>query len=211
MAETTDTPANASTPSAKPAAAKRPAAKKPAAAKSAKPKATKQPAAKPVPRRAAAAQSNGSGAKSSNRKQARTRFNAAIEEARAGVAALRADAMEKGKAYRRTAADSAGDWVEDARAMGEQARKRAAELAKDGKTRASDGLAALGKTVSDTAATVPQAHVRALGYPRARCRSSATSCCGPRTTAGSGPICRGTASCGRASGGSCRARRSRTR
>ncbi|MCA1661840.1 MAG: hypothetical protein LC648_06645 [Novosphingobium sp.] len=149
MADTPDT-----TPStSKPAASKPPASKpKPAAKKSA----AKKPAAKAKskPRRAAASKANGARAKSGNRTQARTRFNAAIEEARAGVAALRADAMEKGAAYRRTAADNTADWVEDAKAMGGQAKKRAAELAKDGKARASDGLAALGKTVSGTATTI---------------------------------------------------------
>jgi len=166
MADTSDTPA---TPR-KPTAAKRPAAAKTAKAKPAR------KAAKPAPRRAAAAKGNGGGAGTnktgSNRTQARTRFNSAIEEARAGVAALRADALEKGKAYRRTAADSAGDWVEDARAMSDQARKRAAELAKDGKTRASDGLAALGKTVSDTATTIDDKLGRQYGdYARSAARS----------------------------------------
>ena len=38
--------------------------------------------------------------------------------------------------------------------MGGQAKQRAAELAQDGKTRASDGLATLSKTVSDAATTI---------------------------------------------------------
>lgn len=143
MAETTDTPAD----SKKPASASRP--RKPAAAKTAKPKTTAKSSSS---RKPAAKQSTGGN--SSNRTQARSRFNAAIDEARAGVAALRADAMDKSAAYRKTAADGAADWVEDARAMGDQARKRAGELAKEGKTRASDGLAALGKSVSDTAASI---------------------------------------------------------
>ena len=167
MADTPDT--SASTP--------KPAARKPAASKpktAARKSTAKKPAAKakPAPRRAAASKANGARAKAGNRTQARTRFNAAIEEARAGVAALRADAMEKGKAYRRTAADSAGDWVDDARSMSAQARKRAAELAKDGKTRASDGLAALGKTVSDTAKTIDDKLGRQYGdYARTAARS----------------------------------------
>src|SRR5688500_4994069 len=121
MADTPDTSASASKPASssppKPATAKPAAAQKPAAAKSAKPKTTTKKtstAKKPAPRRAKTTRGNGAGSKSSNRTQARTRFNAAIEEARAGVAALRADAMEKGKTYRRTAADSTADWVEDA-------------------------------------------------------------------------------------------------
>ena len=175
MAETTDTPASATTPAAKPAPAKKPAAaKRPAAKKAAKPKsAAKKPAAskKPAPRRAAS-KGNGSGRKSSNRAQARSRFSAAIDEARAGVAALRADALDKGAAYRKTAADSAGDWVGDAKAMGAQAKKRAAELAKDGKTRASDGLASLGKSVSGTAKTIDDKLGKQYGdYARSAART----------------------------------------
>lgn len=174
MAETTDTPANASTPNAKPAAPKKAAPRKPAAAKAAKPKsaAKKTVAKKPAPRRAAASKANGARAKSSNRAKARSRFSAAIDEARAGVAALRADAMDKGAAYRRTAADSTADWVEDAKAMGSQAKKRAAELANDGKTRASDGLASLGKTVSGTAKTIDEKLGKQYGdYARTAARS----------------------------------------
>ena len=44
--------------------------------------------------------------------------------------------------------------VDEAKAVGEQAKQRAAQLAKEGKTRASDGLAQLGKTVSGTATTL---------------------------------------------------------
>jgi ElaB/YqjD/DUF883 family membrane-anchored ribosome-binding protein len=105
---------------------------------------------------AAAAAGSGSDAGATPRAAARSRFNAAMEEARAGVAALRTDATERTAAYRRTAADSAADWVEDARGMTEQARRRAAEVAREGKTRASDGIAALGRTVSDTATTIDE-------------------------------------------------------
>ena len=175
MADTPDTSANASksasTSAAKPTA-KPTAARKPTAAKAAKPKTTakKTSTAKPALRRAKA--SNGAGGKSANRAQARTRFNAAIEEARAGVAALRAEALEKGKTYRRTAADSTSDWVEDAKAMSAQARKRAAALADDGKARASDGLAALGKTVSETAKTIDDKLGKQYGdYARSAART----------------------------------------
>jgi hypothetical protein len=169
MADTTDTP----TGGRKPAASPRP--RKPAASKSAKPKsaaAKRTTAKKPAARSGNANGAKTGGSKGSNRSKARTRFSAAIEEARAGVAALRSDAVERTAAYRRTAADGAVDWVEDAKAMGEQARKRAGQLAKDGKTRASDGLAALGKTVSDTAATIDDKLGKQYGdYARTAARS----------------------------------------
>ena len=137
MADTPDT-------SAKPTAAPRP--RKPATAKGAKPAAARKSAS--------ATRTNGSGAKSAPRAEARSRFNAAIEEARAGVSALKSEALAKGSEYRKTATAGTAGWVDEAKSMGEQAKQRAAQLAKDGKNRASDGLATLGKTVSGTADTI---------------------------------------------------------
>ena len=145
MADTPNTTAGTS----KPSATTRP--RKPATTKTAKPKAAKPAAAK---KPATSARSNGSGTRAAPRAEARSRFSAAIEEARAGVSALKADALAKGSEYRKTATAGTADWVDDAKAMGEQAKQRAAQLAKDGKTRASDGLASLGKTVSGSARTI---------------------------------------------------------
>ena len=145
MADTPDTTAGTSKPTATP----RP--RKAAAAKTAKPRTTKPAAAK---KPAATARSNGSGTKSAPRAEARTRFNAAIDEARAGVSALKSEALARGSEYRKTATSNTAEWVDDAKAMGEQAKQRAARLAEDGKSRASDGLASLGKTVSGTAKTI---------------------------------------------------------
>ena len=141
MADTPDTTAASSKPAATP---------RPRKATAAKSKAAKPAAKKP----AATARSNGSGSRATPRAEARSRFNAAIEEARAGVSALRSEARARGSEYRKTATASTADWVDDAKAMGEQAKERAAQLAKDGKTRASDGLASLGKTVSGSAKTI---------------------------------------------------------
>src|SRR5687768_2998185 len=166
MADPPDTPAASSKPaSAKPAAAS--PARKAASAKTAKPKAAKSAANKPAP----AKRSNGSGTRAP-RAEARTRFNAAIEEARAGVAALKNEALAKGSEYRKTATSSTADWVDEAKAMGEQAKKRAAELAQDGKARASDGLASLGKTVSGTATTIDEKLGKQYGdYARTAART----------------------------------------
>ena len=148
MADTPQTPASGT----KSAATPRP--RKPAAAKTAK--TTAKPAPKTAaPRKAAAStRANGSGAKSAPRTEARSRFNAAIDEARAGVSALKAEALNRGSEYRKTATAGTSEWVGEAKAVGEQAKQRAAQLAKDGKTRASDGLSQLSKTVSGTATTL---------------------------------------------------------
>lgn len=88
--------------------------------------------------------------------QARTRFSAAIDEARAGVQALRGEALDRTNAYRTRAVEGATDWVEECKTVGSQAKERATQLAGDGKARASEGLAALSKTVSENAATIDE-------------------------------------------------------
>lgn len=92
------------------------------------------------------------------RAEARTRFSAAIEEAKAGVDALKSEAVQRTSEYRAKASakveQNTADWVGEAKAMGEEAKQRGAKLAQDGKSRASDGLAALGKTVSDNAGLI---------------------------------------------------------
>ncbi len=109
---------------------------------------------------AAAASATGANGTSSTapRAEARTRFNAAIDEAKAGVEALRTEAVQRTSAYRAKATakveEGTADWVGEAKAMGEDAKVRGAKLAQDGKSRASDGLAALGRTVSDNAGLI---------------------------------------------------------
>ena len=116
MADTPQTSAG----SAKPAATPRP--RKPAAAKTAK--ATAKPTAKAAaPRKAAAStRANGASAKSAPRTEARSRFNAAIDEARAGVSALKAEALNRGSEYRKTATAGTAEWVDEAKAVGEIGR-----------------------------------------------------------------------------------------
>ena len=139
MADTTDTPSPAGKP-------RKAAAAKPTTAKSAAGRATVDSIG-----------ANGSST-SAPRAEARSRFNAAIDEAKAGVEALRSEAAERTSAYRAKASAKLGegtaDWVGEAKAMGEDAKVRGAKLAQDGKSRASDGLAALGKTVSDNAGLI---------------------------------------------------------
>lgn len=121
-----------------------------------------KPAAKPRATAAKKAPVKAPPAKASNTAEAKAKFSKALEEAKAGAAALgaeardragslTADARGKADAYRSQALAKSSDWVDDAKVYGEQAKKKAGELAVEGKTRASDALSGLGKLVSDNA------------------------------------------------------------
>lgn len=129
-------------------------------AKPRKAAAAKVSTAKAAPRQTAAdTGGNGTGT-TAPRAEARSRFNAAIEEAKAGVEALKTEAVQRTSAYRAKASakveEGTADWVGEAKALGADAKQRGAKLAQDGKSRASDGLAALGKTVSDNATVIDE-------------------------------------------------------
>lgn len=87
---------------------------------------------------------------------AKGRFSKAIEEAKAGAEALRGEAMEKGATYKAKVGGTATDWMEEAKVYAGQAKEKGAALAVEGKTRASDALSTLGKTISDNAATIDE-------------------------------------------------------
>lgn len=89
-----------------------------------------------------------------NKAEAKSRFNAALDEAKAGAAALKAEAGERAGAYREQARTRSGDLVAEAKGYGNEAKVRAGELAVEGKARASDALASLGKIVGDTATQI---------------------------------------------------------
>lgn len=111
-------------------------------------------------------------AASSGAAEAKSRFNRAIEEARAGVAALKDEALERGNAYRAQATDRAQDWQGEARNYVDQAKDRAAALAVDGKARASNALGSVGKTIEDTAGTIDEKlGVQYGDYARSAARS----------------------------------------
>ncbi|MCB2089737.1 MAG: hypothetical protein R3E18_09290 [Sphingomonadaceae bacterium] len=95
-------------------------------------------------------------AAASKKVEAKDRFNAAIEEAKAGAAALKADAAGKATAYREQAKDRSGELITEAKVYGEQAKAKAGDLANDGKAKASEALGSLGKMVSDNAATIDE-------------------------------------------------------
>ena len=91
-----------------------------------------------------------------NKAEAKVKFAKALEEAKAGAAALTAEAMSRADSYRGKAAAKSGDWLDEAKAYGDQAKSKAGELAVEGKTRASDALSGLGKLVSDNAGTIDE-------------------------------------------------------
>jgi len=81
--------------------------------------------------------------------EARSRFTAALEEAKAGAAALGAEARERASTYRDQAKSTGGTWSTDA-------RNKAGELASEGKAKASDALTSLSRLVGENAPTVEE-------------------------------------------------------
>ena len=104
-------------------------------------------------KRAAGSSDNGAStlpAETPNRREeAKSRFNAALEEARAGAALLGAEARDRATAYGVQARERSDDWSEDAKV-------KAAELATQGKSKASEAIAGLGKIVGDNAETIDE-------------------------------------------------------
>ncbi|MFN6933924.1 MAG: hypothetical protein ACK4NZ_02100 [Tsuneonella sp.] len=91
-----------------------------------------------------------------NTEVAKSRFNSALEEAKAGAAALRDEAGERAAAYRTQARSQSEEWVAEAKNYGVQAKDKAGELAVDGKGKIAEALLALGRAVFDTAPTVDE-------------------------------------------------------
>src|SRR5687767_753896 len=114
------------------------------AAKTTKPR---KAAAKPAGARAGAAKNGGSAVTRSTRDQAKSRFNAALEEARAGAALLGAEAKERVGGYAGQARERGGDWAGEA-------KTKAGELAVQGKSKASEALTGLSRVVNENAPTI---------------------------------------------------------
>lgn len=140
----------------------KPAAKK-TLAKSAKGATTKASGPAKAPARKTGATKRGEDAApaaaattTSNTAVAKSRFNAALEEAKAGAAALRAEAGTRVGAYGEQAKGKGTDLVAEAKVYGEQALGKAGELAVEGKKVTSDAIASLGKVVGDSAAQIDE-------------------------------------------------------
>lgn len=99
--------------------------------------------------------------------EAKTRFNAALEEAKAGAAALKAEAANRATAYRDQAKGKSTDLIGDAREysaeakakaseLAAEAKVKAADLAHEGKIRASEAMSSLGKIVSENAGAIDE-------------------------------------------------------
>jgi ElaB/YqjD/DUF883 family membrane-anchored ribosome-binding protein len=88
--------------------------------------------------------------------EAKSRFNAALEEAKAGAAALRAEAENRLTVVGNEAKGKSDDLLADAKSYGEQALGKAGELAVEGKKVTSDAIASLGKVVGDTAPQIDE-------------------------------------------------------
>jgi len=88
--------------------------------------------------------------------EAKARFGKAVDEARAGAAALGEEALNRADTVRAHVVDRSADLIDDARARASQAAERLTALATDGKTKASDAIGSLGKYVSDSADTVDE-------------------------------------------------------
>lgn len=107
-----------------------------------------------------------------HRSEAKSRFNAAVSEAKAGAAALKAEATERAGVYREQAGQKSQTLVADAKAYGEEARIKSKDLAAQGKGKVSEGLTALGQAVADSAHVVDEKLGAKYGdYARSASRS----------------------------------------
>lgn len=88
--------------------------------------------------------------------EAKSRFNAALEEAKAGAAALRTEAENRLSSVGGQASAKGNDLVADAKTYGEQALGKASELAVEGKQAASDAIASVGKVIGDSAVQIDE-------------------------------------------------------
>ncbi|PLK25968.1 hypothetical protein [Novosphingobium sp. TH158] len=86
----------------------------------------------------------------------KAKFTKAIEEARAGAQALAGQAQEKAGAYRAKAVTQGEAILDEAKEYGAQAKEKATELAREGKTKASEAISGLGKIVADTAPAIDE-------------------------------------------------------
>ena len=104
--------------------------------------------------------------------QAKSHFTKAVEEAKAGAQALGKEAQDRAGAYREKFGQTSGDWMNEARARGSDAKLRAAELANEGKAGASRAISGLGKVVEDNAALIDEkVGVKYGDYARTAARS----------------------------------------
>lgn len=101
--------------------------------------------------------------------EAKSRFNAALDEAKAGAAALGEEARTRAGVYKDQAASTGEDWVAEAKVT-------AVDLAAQGKVKASEGLTALSRVVEENAPLVDEKLGAKYGdYVRSASRSLQSS------------------------------------
>lgn len=115
----------------------------------------KKPAAK-KPAAAAKSTAKSATAKASSTGEAKEKFAKAIEEAKAGAQALTRQAQDKAGEYRQKATSQGEALLGDAKEYGVQAKEKATELAREGKTKASEAISGLGQIVADSAPTIDE-------------------------------------------------------
>lgn len=104
--------------------------------------------------------------------EAKGRFDAALEEARAGAARLKAEASTRASEYGEQAMTKSNELTEDVKKYGSEVKQRAGELAVEGKAKASDAMASLGTVVGDTATQIDERFGEQYGdYARKASRS----------------------------------------
>lgn len=141
-----------------------------ATAKTASPKTSAKTAAKPAKKPAAKKAS--AKATKANGSVAKAKFSKAIDEARAGAAALRGEAQAKAGAYREQISAKSEDWAAEAKELAGTAKVRAKDLAVEGKAKASDAIASIGQIVADNAGTIDEKLGAKYGdYARTAARS----------------------------------------
>lgn len=91
-----------------------------------------------------------------NRTEAKSKFTAALDEAKAGMAALGREAQGQADAYREKAMAAQADWQDQAKKYSDQAMATAGDLANQGKAKTSEALGMLGKAVADNAGMIDE-------------------------------------------------------
>jgi ElaB/YqjD/DUF883 family membrane-anchored ribosome-binding protein len=86
---------------------------------------------------------------SSRTSEAKTRFNAALEEMKAGAGILTAEARDRATTYGEQAKAKSEDWTSDAKV-------KASEFANEGKAKASSALSGLSKLVDDNTGLIDE-------------------------------------------------------
>ena len=130
-----------------------------------KPRAAAKPRSKPAAKTTSEAEEAPGG-------EAKAKFTKALEEARAGAQVLATQAQDKAGVYRAQVVDKGEAWIDDAKAFGGQAKDKAAELAREGKTRASEAISGLGQIVAETAPAIDEKLGAKYGdYARTAARS----------------------------------------